>query len=105
MYKDLRLNLAQCVCMGYMGSWTLSLGERYHTQELMSFHFIFVANFIHDKNPLYGNVCFYTIDMYHETVASLVYSSVANFDIVALKQVVNSHIVHTVVQLTNKRLC
>ena len=24
MYKDLRLNLAQCVCKGYMGSWILS---------------------------------------------------------------------------------
>ena len=73
----------------------------------MSFHFIFVANFIRDKNPLYGNVCFYTIDMYHKTVASLVYSSVANFDIVALKQVYSkfTYIVHAVIQLTNKRLC
>ena len=32
----------------------LSCRERYHTRELMSFHFIFVANFIRDKNPLYG---------------------------------------------------
>ena len=24
MYKDLRLNLAQCVCTGYMWSWILS---------------------------------------------------------------------------------
>ena len=32
----------------------LNCRERYHTRELMSFHFIFVANFIRDKNPLYG---------------------------------------------------
>ena len=33
----------------------LNYRERYHTRELMSFHFIFVTNFIRDKNPLYGN--------------------------------------------------
>ena len=32
----------------------LNYRERYHTRELMSFHFIFVTNFIRDKNPLYG---------------------------------------------------
>ena len=32
----------------------LNCHERYHTQELMSFHFIFMTNFIRDKNPLYG---------------------------------------------------
>ena len=32
----------------------LNYHERYHTRELMSFHFIFVTNFIRDKNPLYG---------------------------------------------------
>ena len=35
----------------------LNYRERYHTRELMSFHFIFVTNFIHDKNPLYGILC------------------------------------------------
>ena len=35
----------------------LNCRERYHTRELMSFHFIFVANFIRDKNPLYGTLC------------------------------------------------
>ena len=33
----------------------LNCRERYHARELMSFHFIFVANFIRDKNPLYGS--------------------------------------------------
>ena len=32
----------------------LNYRERYHTQELLPFYFIFVANFIRDKNPLYG---------------------------------------------------
>ena len=32
----------------------LNCRERYHTRELMSFHCIFVTNFICDKNPLYG---------------------------------------------------
>ena len=32
----------------------LNCHERYHARELMSFYFIFVTNFIHDKNPLYG---------------------------------------------------
>ena len=32
----------------------LNCRERYHTRELTSFHFIFVTNFIRDKNPLYG---------------------------------------------------
>ena len=32
----------------------LNYHERYHTRELMSFHFIFVTNFICDKNLLYG---------------------------------------------------
>ena len=35
----------------------LNYRERYHTRDLMLFHFIFVTNFIRDKNPLYGN-CF-----------------------------------------------
>ena len=34
----------------------LKYRERYHTRELM-FHFIFVTNFICDKNPLYGIIC------------------------------------------------
>ena len=34
----------------------LNCRERYHTRELMSFHFIFVTNFIRDKNPLYGSL-------------------------------------------------
>ena len=34
----------------------LNCRERYHTRELMSFHFIFVINFIRDKNPLYGTL-------------------------------------------------
>ena len=33
----------------------LNCRERYHTRELMSFHFIFVTNFIRHKNPLYGS--------------------------------------------------
>ena len=32
----------------------LNYRERYHTRELMLFQFYFVANFICDKNPLYG---------------------------------------------------
>ena len=32
----------------------LNCRERYHTRDLMSFHFIFVTNFIRDKNSLYG---------------------------------------------------
>ena len=32
VYKDLRLNLAQCVCMGYVGSWILS-----STYKIMNF--------------------------------------------------------------------
>ena len=31
-------------------------GLNYHERDLMSFHFIFVTNFICDKNPLYSNV-------------------------------------------------
>ena len=40
--------------MGIKYARELNCRERYHTRELMSFHFIFVANFIRDKNPLYG---------------------------------------------------
>ena len=32
----------------------LNCRKRYHTRELMSFHFTFMTNFIRDKNPLYG---------------------------------------------------
>ena len=34
--------------------WGLDYHKRYHTWELMSFHFISVVNFIRNKNPLYG---------------------------------------------------
>ena len=42
--------------MGNKYARELNCRERYHTRELLSFHFIFVANFIRDKNPLYGIV-------------------------------------------------
>ena len=35
----------------------LNYRKRYHTRELMSFHFVFVTNFIRDKNPLCGINC------------------------------------------------
>ena len=34
----------------------LNYCERYHTRELMSFQFYIVANFIRNKNPLYGTI-------------------------------------------------
>ena len=43
--------------MGIKYARELNCRERYHTRELMSFHFIFVANIIRDKNPLYGRRC------------------------------------------------
>ena len=36
----------------------LNCRERCHMRELMSFHFIFMTNFIHDKNQLYGKQSF-----------------------------------------------
>ena len=44
--------------MGIKYARELNCHERYHTRELMSFHFIFVANIIRDKNPLYGTLCY-----------------------------------------------
>ena len=38
----------------------LNYRERYHTRELMSFDFIFVTNFIHDKNPLHSMIIKHT---------------------------------------------
>ena len=50
----------------------LNCRERYHTRELMLFHFIFVAN-IRDKNPLYGKL--HCTDL--STLTSLFYSGPA----------------------------
>ena len=55
MHKPIRNSIVSAIGINksnYMQG--LNYRERYHMRELMLFHFIFVANFLCDRNPLYG---------------------------------------------------
>ena len=45
VYKDLRLNLAQSVCTGYMGSWTLS-----YISKIMNSWCYYIAQMVNDQH-------------------------------------------------------
>ena len=56
MHKSIRNSVVSAIGIYNRSNYTRGFNcrESYHTRELMSFHFIFVTNFIRDKNPLYG---------------------------------------------------
>ena len=59
MYESIRNSIVSAIGMYYVRG--LNCRKRYHMRELMSFRFIFVTNFICDKNPLYGIKVNYTV--------------------------------------------